>query len=243
MLHFPRLRAIAIAGALSTLCASISVAAWADTRNYDLAGFEGISAADGIHMQVTTGTGFEVTAESDDPLQLELLSLKVRRGTLRAEMDGEPNVSNRTEEWKVTVRVTMPSLVKAEASAGAVFVADAMAGPDLEVSSANGSSLQISNINGDAISLDASSGAKINIANGICNALSANLSGGAFLDMKDVVCASGKIDARNGSNASVYANSVEADARSGATIDVYGTPEQTKIKSSGGGQVRFPTQE
>lgn len=52
--------------AISTLYFSISAVARADPKSFELSGFHGKSAAEGIHVQVATGETFEVTTESDD---------------------------------------------------------------------------------------------------------------------------------------------------------------------------------
>ena len=222
--------------ALTALCISISTAAWADTKSFDLSGFDGVSVAEGIHMQVTSGKTFEVTAESRDVEQLELLKLSVRRGTLKAEMDG---FMKRPEGQKVTVHVTMPELTHVEASSGADFDADAMAGSDLELTSSGGASLKINAINAGKVSVTVSGGANIKIADGTCTALTADASGGASLDMKAMECATADVDASGGADLSAYAGSISASASSGAGIRVYGAPKVNKVSSSGGGEIDF----
>lgn len=227
--------------AFTTLCVSISTAAWADTERFELSGFNGISAAEGIHIQVTIGEAFEVIAESEDRKQLELLELDVRRGILRAQMDDGFFSLNWAEREKVIIRVIMPSLIRAETFTGAKIVADAMSGSALELAASSGSSLQINAIDGGSMSVDVSSGADIKIAAGICTSLSANISGGSFLDMENVVCAKVEIDTRSGSNASVHVDkSINADASSGSRIRVYGAHNEVEIDVSSGGKVDFP---
>lgn len=225
--------------ALTTLCVSISTAAWADTESFDLSDFDGISAAEGIHVQVTTGETFEITAESEDARQLELLELDVQRGILRAQMD-ESLFFDTTTRWKVTIHVTMPSLIHAEASSGAEIVADEMSGPALEMASSSGSRLQIDAIDGGMMSVHVSSGAEIMIAGGTCTSLSADVSGGSSLDMENVACTEAEIDASGGSGAAVHAESINADASGGASIHVYGAHEEVEVEVSSGGEVDFP---
>jgi len=227
--------------AITTLCVSLSTAVWADTKSFELSGFDGISVTEGLHMQVTAGETFEVVAESEDAGQLEILGLEVRRGILQAQMDDGLLSLNWTKGKQVTIRVTMPNLIHAEGSSGANIVADMMSGSALEVAASGGASLQIDDIDGDTMSVDASSGAEINITGGTCRSLSIDASGGALLDMEKVACMDAEIDASTGAQASVHVDqSINADASSGARIRVYGAHEKVKVKSSSGGTVEFP---
>lgn len=47
------------------LAASVSTAALAEPMGFNLTGLDGISASEGLHVFVTHGDAFEVTAESD----------------------------------------------------------------------------------------------------------------------------------------------------------------------------------
>ena len=159
----------------------ISTATNADTESFALSDFDGISVAEGISMHVITGEVFDVTAESDDTRQLELLELYVERGILRAKMNDRPFSLNRTEGWKVTVWVTLPSVVYAETSSGANLIADVMSGPAVEMVSSSGATLWITTIDAGAVSVDVSSGAELKISGGTCMSLTADISGGPRL--------------------------------------------------------------
>ena len=104
------------------------MSALSETRSYELVGFDGVSVSSGIQMLVDVGEEFSVTAESDEPQQLERLELDVRRGTLRARMDSRPFAARRPESWRVTVYVSLPLLIHADSSSGA----------DLEINEMNG---------------------------------------------------------------------------------------------------------
>lgn len=226
---------------LTALCACLSTTALAETKTFDLSGFNGISAAEGIHVIATAGENFAVSAESDDARQLERLVLDVRRGTLRAEMDNQLFSLIRTKDWKVTVRVTLPSLIQAEASSGAELIVDTMSGSALELESSSGSTLRVETIDGETISADVSSGANIMIGGGTCNSLQVDVSSGSSLDMEQVQCAFVEVDASSGSSATVFAaESIDGDASSGAAIHVYGTHERIEIQVSSGGNIKFP---
>jgi len=225
----------------AAVLASLPLTAFAETRTFDLSGFDGVSAAEGIRVIIDVGERFSVIAESDEPRQIERLVLDVRRGTLRARMDNRPFSFTRTKGWKVTVRISMPELTQAETSSGAELVADDVSGAAIELVASSGSALRISAMTGDAISANASSGARIEASGGTCGSLSAVASSGSFLDLSSVECTDVKVDASSGSEAGVFANRlIDANASSGASVRVYGTREQIEINSSSGGNILFP---
>ncbi len=234
---FAKIASISLA---AICCTVIATASPAETRTFELSGFDGVSVADGIHLFVTTGEPTVVVAESDDARQLKRLELDVRRGTLRAQMDDRRFSLIRSKGWKVTVRVTMPSLVHAETSSGAELVADMMGGSSLELESSSGSTIRIGTIDDGGITADASSGADIRVSGGTCKSLSAEVSSGSSMEMEKLRCENVEINASSGANASVHADKlIDADASSGASIRVFGARENIEIETSGGGDIDF----
>jgi hypothetical protein len=117
-----------------------------------LSGFHGISAAEGIHVQVTTGEVFDVTTESENAQQLEYLKVDARHGLLRVQIEDTLLSPTLVSVDKVTIYVIMPNLFQAEALAGAEIAADAMSGPDLDVAASGGSTLRIDAVDGRVMS-------------------------------------------------------------------------------------------
>lgn len=231
------IRGVGLAIALSAL----PVAAASESRSYTLSDFDGVSASSGIHVFVDVGEDFSVTAESDEPQQLDRLELDVRRGTLRARMDKRVFSLRRTKGWKVTVYVSLPELNHANASSGTEIEIDAMAGGNLELIASSGAKLRVESLTGTSIDANASSGAQIAAGTGECNALDAAASSGAGLDLAEVECASVEVNASSGSTADVFANDrIDANASSGSTIRVYGAHDEIEINASSGGKVVFP---
>lgn len=222
---------------IAALSIAMTTTTWAEGETYGLSGFDGVSVAEGIHVHVTQGGEFEVVAESDDIRQLELLDLDVAHGTLQASMRNRPFSRLLAEAPRVTIEVTMPSLVRVEASSGAEFVADMMNGSVLAVSSSTGALVGIDELAGGTLSTGVSTGGSVRITRGNCTSLSAELSGGASLEMDGVICADATIAASSGSQGAIYANSITADARSGASIRVFGSPEVIGIEESSGGEI------
>jgi hypothetical protein len=221
--------------ALPAFCAVFATSALAETAKFTLTDYDGISVAEGIHMQIAIGDSYEVTAESNDPRQFEYLNLDVRRGTLRAEMDDGSSSPRWVTGDAITIHVTLPSLRRIEAASGAEIMSDAMSGAVVTVASSGGASVQLSALDGSDVSVDVSEGAHVDVGGGHCASLAANVSEGASLDMKNVPCADVTVKARQGASVQVHALAIDATVGSGANVRVFGAPKDTKIKVSGGG--------
>lgn len=223
---------IAILGALTASTLS------AEPLTIELSGFEGVSAAEGIVVQITTGAKFAVIAESEDDRQLDYLSLDVTRGVLEIEMDDGFGAPDWVKGDKVEIRVAMPSLVRTEALSGARVMATTMSGSELNVSATSGASIVIDTAEGGSMLVRLTSGANVTVASGSCLSLNAEVSGGSLLGMSSVLCGDVEIEAASGSTASVHAEkAVDANVSGGAKILVYGAPQATKTSNSGGGAV------
>ncbi|MBT8408332.1 MAG: DUF2807 domain-containing protein [Alphaproteobacteria bacterium] len=210
----------------------------AEERSFDLSGFDGVRVSEGIHMVVTAGSEFAVTAESSEAAQLDRLELDVRRNTLHADMDRRAFSLRRTKGWMVTVSVSMPALVQAEASSGAELRANQMIGEDLDLEASSGASLFVNRIEAEAVKVDASSGARAEIEGGTCERIDANASSGAAIDIGEVKCERARVDASSGARIDLMATvAVDASASSGASITVYGNPGKTDIDASSSGSV------
>lgn len=192
----------------------------AETQTFDLIGFDGVSAAHGIQVIVDVGEPFSVEAESTNADHLEKLQIDTRNDTLRVRRSGLPFSLTGTEDWNVTVRVSMPALDHADASSGSNLVIDEVTASQLEVT--------------------ASGGARVEITDGSCDALAAASSGGASLDLGQVECESVRADASTGANIDVFANrTIEADASTGGMVRVIGTYEESDVNTNTGGTVRL----
>ena len=227
-------------------CLVVALSVWptpasSETRSYALEGFDGVSTSSGIQMVVELGEDFSVTAESDEARQLDLLELDVRRGTLRARMDNRLFALRGPEGWKVTVYVSVPKLVHADASSGSNLTIDEMADDAVELEASSGSVLQVVNLTATSISASASSGARIAATAGTCSELEAVASTGSSLDFAGVECAEVEINASSGSNASVFADDrIDARAANGSSVHVHGARRDMVIDTSSGGSIVLP---
>ncbi len=226
---------------LVTLCCPVGAVAEEFTRTYDLSGFDGVSASQGIQLIVETGEAYAVVAQSDELSQLELLEIDVRRSVLRAEMDQGLFSSRSVEGWRVTVFVSMPELTQAFTSSGANIIADKIVGDALELSASGGSQITVASIVGDRISMTSENGSRITVDGGSCQAQDLAASDGSSVAAEGLRCSSVDVSASGGSSIAAFAEqSIEANASSGAIVQVFGEPEERDLDASSGGSISFP---
>lgn len=205
-------RIMAAAGAGLVLAAG---AALAETRNYDLSGFDAISISSGQDVEITVGGNYSVRAEGTEK-GLDRLDIFVKGDELVIRR--KPRVGivwGRSESVRVYVRT--PTLRRLDASSGA----DATA----------------TGVDSESFVIDASSGADVEVS-GRCGALVADVSSGASIRADSLHCRRVTADASSGGSMRVFASeAVAADASSGGDIDVYGGPDNIVIDESSGGDV------
>lgn len=223
------------------LCAGLASGATAETRTFDLTGFDAVSVSEGIDAILTRGSGFQIEAESRNSDYLDRLELDVRNGRLFL------GIEERRWRWfengtsTMTVRVTLPALTGVEASSGASLSADRIAGDTLELFASSGARIEIEILEGGDVVTAASSGAEIEIASGVCNSLDADSSSGATLSMGGVVCADAEVSTSSGAMAEVHpTNGLDASASSGGLVRVFGSPSTVRdVNISSGGDIDF----
>lgn len=223
------------------LSAGLANAAVAETRSFDLTGFDALSVSEGIDAILTRDAGFQIEAESRDSDDLDRLELEVRNGRLVL------GIEDRRWRWfengrsSMTVRITLPTLTAVRASSGASLSADIIAGDTLEIIATSGASIEIERLEGGDVETAASSGAQIDIGSGICIALDADSSSGAMLSMSGVVCADAVVSASSGAVAEVHTtDGLDASAASGGQVRILGSPSTVReINVSSGGDIDF----
>lgn len=235
--------------ALAAPVALLPTIALAETRTYDLADFDRISVAAGIRADVTVGPEQSVTVETDDPEIFDKLKIEVRGGRLDASFDfnlidtifgGGILSAIFGDDARVTMTVTVPSLIEAESSAGATVRVDDMQGDRLRLEASSGASLFVASLAGDAVDAESSSGASLAVEGGACGSLSADSSSGASLRADGLECDNVRAEASSGASLSVSASgTLEVDSSSGASVHVSGDPDQVSVNSSSGGSINF----
>lgn len=238
-------RALALVAPVALLPASVQ----AESRTFELAAFDRISVASGIHADVTVGPEQSVTVEADDPEVFDKLKIEVGGDRLDARFDfnlidtilgGGIMSAIFGDNAPVVLTVTVPALVEAESSSGARVRIDEMQGERLRLDASSGASLSVASTAADAIDAEASSGATLTIEAGACRSFGADASSGASLRAEALECENVRAGASSGASLDISANgSLDANASSGGSIHVAGDPDQVSVNSSSGGSINF----
>jgi hypothetical protein len=239
-------RNIAIMAAAAGLL--ISTAAYADSKTYDLSGFDRIDIATGLDAEVKLGDSFSVTATSSSAQALDNLQLDVTDGALVARFDQSfldfiisgglvgMLLSNGNA---LTIEVTMPALSGVDASSGADVLVQNVAGDQLILNASSGANIDVTDAKFGTVQLGSSSGADIDIS-GTAESVDADASSGAGIDAENLIAANVSANASSGASMSVHATtSIKADASSGGDVDVSGNPTARDVDASSGGDVNF----
>jgi hypothetical protein len=219
-------------------------AASAESRTFELDGFERIDISTGLNAVVTFSDTFSVEAESNNPEALEKLQITTEGDTLTARLDqsfldflaGGGMFGEFFGKHGVTIRIALPVLTGASASSGAdVDIAGATG--QLTVNVSSGGDLRLTGANLETVDVNVSSGAGANLA-GTCGTAKLNASSGSEIDADRLVCQSADANASSGGDISLSASrSVTANASSGGDIEISGNPAETDFDSSSGGDI------
>ena len=242
---------------VTTLAVSLPV--MAETRNFDLEGFDEVVVGRGIDVDLTEGEAFSVTAEADRRHMLKRLKIT---------KEGSRLVISRKKSWRdmsllsrrfeASVDVTLPVLRRLDASSGAdVDIDGGFSGPmkiiassgaavqmdgaspdTLGVIASSGSSVEMENVQAGQVEIDASSGSTVEIA-GACDSLDAEASSGSDIDAGAFECKTGDLATSSGARVDAHASeAVTADASSGSRIEVAGSPTDIERDTKSGGRIK-----
>lgn len=232
----------------TALSLSLAGAAMAESRTFDLSGFDKLDIATGLDAVVTQGDSFSVTATSNSTKALDNLQLTVDGGALVARFDQSfldfiisgglvgMLLSNGNA---LTIEVTMPAVSAIDASSGADVRAQSVASEQLTLNASSGANIEIADAKLGTLHVGSSSGADIDIS-GTADAIEAEASSGANIDAEKLTAAEAKASVSSGAGISVHATGgIIAEASSGGDIDVYGNPRARDVDASSGGDVNF----
>jgi hypothetical protein len=198
----------------AALGALSSTSAIAETRTFELEGFDSLDISRGLKVEIEVGGDYSVRAESTAE-GLGQTVAEVKEGTLRLTRDHQGGRLRPAP--KIEVFVTLPVLKSVDASSGVHAIASGVAGGDFR--------------------MDASSGVHLEIS-GTCEELALDASSGAHVDAGALECKAAIVDASSGAHAEVFASDrADADASSGAHVEVLGKPKRVNANSSSGGHV------
>jgi hypothetical protein len=239
----------AVSLALGTVLGlSLAGTAMAESRTFDLTGFDKVDVATGLDAVVTLGDSFSITATSGSKQALDNLRLDVADGVLSARFDQSfldfilsgglvgmlLNSGN-----ALTIEVTMPALSGIDASSGADVRARGPRSEQLSLNASSGANIEVTEAELGTVRIESSSGADIDVS-GTAEAVEAEASSGADIDAEALVAASATASASSGAGISVHATGrVSAEASSGGDVDVYGNPGARDVDTSSGGDVNF----
>ncbi len=188
-----------------------------ETRTFDVAGFDSITASNGVNVTLKQGP-FSVSAEGPKD-RLDRLNVERNGSELRIWRDPGMRMN-----WGIWSQSDMVTIV-----APAYTAISASGGVDID---AFGMQL------GD-VSIRSSGGADINIS-GACKALTLEVSGGADFNGRDLSCETASVSASGGADASVTATANAAgDASGGADINFYGVTGTAIGRASSGADIHF----
>ncbi len=204
---------LSLAAAAAGAAAFTTLPAMAETRSFNLRGFDDVSASAGVRVILKQGP-FAISAEEPNG-KFGNLKIEVKDGELHIGRKGMNFGSNGP---RYTVTVTAPEYD--------------------EVSASSGSSIEGRELRFGDLGVEVSSGASLQLA-GTCRKLEADISSGASFDGGSLRCESASVDASSGASADVYATArASGEASSGASVRVHGKPADFTKDTSSGGSVK-----
>lgn len=236
--------------AILALAATIGMtgATMAQSRDFDLTGFDRIDIATGLDAVVTIGDSFSVHAESRSQDALDKLEVAVNGGVLSARI--EQNFFDfivngglvgllLSDGQAVQFTITVPALVGVEASSGADVDLPGFKGDRLELEASSGADITVTDATLGTVTANASSGSDITLS-GEAQAIEADASSGADINAEDLASAAATAQVSSGAGISLRASqSIRAEASSGGDIEVYGNPATRDVDASSGGDISF----
>jgi len=224
----------------------MSTTSFAQSRDFDLVGFDRLDIATGLDARVTLGESFSVSAQSRSQDALDNLELKVVDGVLQARFEqsfldfiisGGLVGMLLSSGNAVTVEITLPALAGVSASSGADVDLIAIRADQLALDASSGADIRAENAALGSVTIKASSGADVEIS-GTTETLTADASSGADIDADDLRASTVTAAASSGAGISVHATAgIRAKASSGGDIDVSGHPGTRDIDESSGGSI------
>jgi hypothetical protein len=227
---------------------TLTGAAYAQEKSFDLSGFTGIDIATGIEARVTLSEDFSIRAQSRSADALDKLELSVRDGILMARI--ESNFLDFILSGglvgmllsggnAVSLDITLPALDSAVASSGADVELTTIAADSLALEASSGANIELIDARLRMLTASASSGSDIAIS-GRAEEIELDASSGADIDAEDLDALAGRLEASSGADINArLSKRVRARASSGGDIEIEGNPQQRDVDTSSGGDVHF----
>lgn len=148
------------------------------TRNFDVAGFTGVSLRGADDIEVKTGPSFAVSAQGDSAL-LDRLEIRKDGDTLR--------IGRKDGDWKwggdkgAKITVTLPKLLSASVAGSGDMTVDRAQG-DFDGSIAGSGNLSIAQLTGGKADLSVAGSGDLRVAAGQANEIDASIAGSGDID-------------------------------------------------------------
>ena len=219
----------------------------AESRTYDLTGYDSVNISTGVRAIVTTGAAHSVRIEARDTATLDRLDVSVVGGRLHIGFarnflefilnGGLMDLLRFGADFNVTAYISLPTLNGAEASSGGQIEASNVKSDRFRADASSGGIVTLFTISGGDFRAEASSGGRVELE-GTATELDANVSSGGSLRADRLSVQRGRLEASSGGRLEATITSrVRANASSGGYIEIMGNPGERDINSSSGGHV------
>lgn len=227
---------------------ALTATAHAQSRDFQLDGFDKVDIATGLDARISLADRFSVRAESRSQDALDNLQLAVEDGVLVARIERNfldfilsgglvgmlLNSGN-----AATLDITLPALTAASASSGADVQLHAIHGDALRLEASSGADIALRDAQLRQLDANASSGSDIEIA-GSAERVRFNASSGSGIDADDLEAREGELQASSGASIKArLTEMVRAAASSGSDIDIAGNPGRRDVDAASGGDIDF----
>lgn len=182
------------------------------TRNFDVAGFTGVSLRGADDVEVKTGPAFKVTAEGDSAL-LDRLEIRKDGDTLR--------IGRKDGDWKwggdkgAKITVTLPQLTSASVAGSGDMTVDRAQG-NFNGSIAGSGNLSIAQLTGGNADLSIAGSGDLRIAAGQASEIDASIAGSGDIDAPALKAARGDLSIAGSGN-------IRAQVTGAADISIVGS--------------------
>ena len=219
----------------------------AESRTYDLSGFDTVNVSTGVRAIVTVGGAHSVRIEARDIATLDRLDVSVVGGRLhigfaRSFLDfilngGLVDLLRFGPDFNITAYVALPTLNGAEASSGGQIEASNVKSDRLRLDASSGGQVTLLAIAAGDVRAQSSSGGRVEIE-GTAGELDASASSGGNLRADRLTAERGRLEASSGGSLEANISTrVRANASSGGHVEIFGNPGERDVNSSSGGHV------
>jgi hypothetical protein len=203
------------------------------TENRKLDGFDGVTAAGPVKVDIQMGATGSVIVETDDNI-MPFVETNISNSILKIRLKSIDNLRNST----VYVHIITPQIKNLTTSASAEIASndEIKAAEKLILKASSGSSIDVK-VDAPFINGEASSGSEIN-CKGRTKQATVSSSSGSTINFSDLQAETAKATVSSGANISLFASiSIVASASSGGAINYKGGATSVQKNVSSGGSV------